>query len=216
VSLYDPGRIENWQAERGGKTYNLMVDLSCGAVIYAEAGEETRPFAPEPTTTKRDIGDSTAASTTAQPKQSVAPTSTAVSSSKTRQPITMSRETKHDGLVLKVFTGYQHQFTGEPFTLTATITNTTGKDITYGVGSGTPNVHLEIPVRIPGFTDFELEGKMWTEDYRFATLRPAKPSQRPSGFRRGALPAGEYEGTAVFTYYIGTGENPGDAKRLEL
>jgi len=30
------------------------------------------------------------------------------------------------------------------------------------------------------------------------------------------LPAGEYEGTAVFTYYTGTAENHGEAMQLEL
>jgi len=34
-TLYDPGKIENWQATRSGKTYNVMVDLRNGAVIYA-------------------------------------------------------------------------------------------------------------------------------------------------------------------------------------
>jgi len=68
VSLYDPGRIENWQATRDGKTYNVMVDLLYGAVIYASVSTgETRPVAPEPTTTKRDMGGSTVASTTEPP-----------------------------------------------------------------------------------------------------------------------------------------------------
>ena len=39
VSLYDPGKVENWQAKRGGKTYDVMVDLRIGAVVYAQAGE---------------------------------------------------------------------------------------------------------------------------------------------------------------------------------
>jgi len=60
-SLYDPGNIENWQAERGGKTYNVMVDLNLGAVIYADAGKKTRPVATEPTTTGRGAGSTTTA-----------------------------------------------------------------------------------------------------------------------------------------------------------
>ena len=198
VSLYDPGNIENWQAERGGKTYNVMVDLPHGAVIYADAGE-TRLAAPEPTT-RRDTGNNTM---TATPNT-------------TRPDLALNRQAEKDGLMLRVNANSQYPLTGEPFTLTATITNTTGHDITYGVGSGTPNVHLEIQVRIPGFIDLDLEGKMWTEDYRFATLKAGETFTETIRFSSGELPAEEYEGTAVFTYYTGTGENPGEAKRLEL
>jgi beta-lactamase regulating signal transducer with metallopeptidase domain len=34
-SLYDPGNVENWQAEYKGKTYDVMVDLQFGYVVYA-------------------------------------------------------------------------------------------------------------------------------------------------------------------------------------
>jgi hypothetical protein len=128
----------------------------------------------------------------------------------------MSREIRQDGLVLRVLTYYEKNFTGEPFTLTAAVTNTTGRDITYGANSSTLNMHQEIKVNIPGFTDLDIDGKMMTEDYRFATLKAGETFTETIRFSPGALPAGEYEGTAVFTYYTGTGENPGDARQLEL
>lgn len=153
----------------------------------------------------------------------------------------MRREIKKDGLVLEAGTGYQHQFTGEPFTLTASITNTTGHDITYGVGSGTPDMHREIEVVIGpksgygSFIDMDTWGKLMTADYKFATLKAGEtftetirliPGTTFANYREDVdvlsspefswFPAGEYQGTAVFTYYTGTGENPGKAKKLQL
>jgi len=175
--------------------------------------------------------------TQTQSKPSTAPTSTTKSTSRvTRPDITMSREAKKDGLVLKVFTGYQHQYTGEPFTLTVSITNTTEHDIIYGADN-TPNLHSEIKVRIAGkgndqFTDMDVWGKLSLLNYRYATLKAGETYTQTMRFLPGAplgnprtelseqdidlFPAGEYEGTAVFTYYAGSKENPGEAKLLEL
>jgi len=160
--------------------------------------------------------------------------------SKTRPDIAMSRKTEHDGLVLQIDTGYQHQYTGEPFTLTATVTNTTGKDITYGVGSGTPNMHMEIQVSIYGpntamFVDMDTYGKVHTDDYRYTTLKAGETFTQTIRFLPGTptgsdgeismddvawFPAGEHEGEARFTYFTGTGENPGEnpgeVKHLQL
>ena len=36
MTLYNPGVTENWAAERGGKTYNVMVNLLFGYIIYAD------------------------------------------------------------------------------------------------------------------------------------------------------------------------------------
>jgi len=135
----------------------------------------------------------------------------------TRPDLAIRQETEKDGLLLRIEADYAYKFTEEPFTLTATVTNTTGEDITYGVGSGTPNVHQEILVRIPGFTDLDIEGKMMTVDYRFATLMAGETFTETIRFSPNALPAGEYEGTAVFAYYPNYDPaNPGEAKQLQL
>jgi hypothetical protein len=149
----------------------------------------------------------------------------------------MTRETKQDGLVLKLFTGYQHQFTGEPFTLTASITNTTGQDIAYRLPSGTPNMHLEIQVRIRGqnndeFIDMDTYGKVRTDDYTYAVLKAGATFTQTIRFLPGSAsggywadltsqtinwyPAGEYKGTAKFEWVAGTSENPGETKQLLL
>jgi len=154
-------------------------------------------------------------STQTSPKQSTTSPSTSKPPDKTIHPALILRETKQDGLLLRVQVGLK-SFSGEPITLTATITNTTKHDVTYGVGSGTPNVHQEIRVSIPGFTDMDLDGKVWTDDYRFVTLKVGETFTETIRFSPGGLPAGEYEGTAVFTYYTVLGESPGEAKRLEL
>ena len=153
----------------------------------------------------------------------------------TRPALALIREVEKDGLLLRVESDYAYKFTEEPFILTATVTNTTGKDITYGVGSGTPNVHKEMLVNIPGFTDMDIYGKMFNEMYMFATLKAGESFTETIRFMPGIprsssvddvalpdkdinwLPAGEYEGTAVFTYYPNYDPaNPGEAKQLQL
>jgi len=218
-SLYDPGKIENWQAQRDGKQYNVMVDLPHGAVVYATI--EAVPI-DEP-----------------QYQSSPAPTTTQAPPSRTRQSITMTREIKQDGLVLKVFTGYQHQFTGEPFTLTATVTNTTDKDIVFGADN-TPDLHSEIRVSIPGtndgaFTDIDIWGKLSDLNYKYVVLKAGETYTQTMRFLPGKalgsyrddlskqdidwFPAGEYEGTAIFAWhpeYPDAGLGPRDAKLIEL
>ena len=151
----------------------------------------------------------------------------------TRPDINLLREVEQDGLVLRVFSEYQYKFTGEPFTLTASITNNAGRDITYGAGSGMPNMHDEIQVRIaPDFIDMDTYGIIRVAFLRFATLKAGEtitltirflPGE-PRGEYQGDLseqeinwyPAGEYQGTALFTWYTGTKENPGEEKQLRL
>jgi len=175
----------------------IPLALACVLLLSLAACAVTPPGEPTTTTT--------------------APPATTEQSRRTRQPITMSREIRQDGLVLRVLTYYEKNFTGEPFTLEAAITNTTGRDITYGVGSGTPNVHLEIRVSIPGFTDLDLEGKMFDEMYKFTALQAGEAFTETIHFSPNALPAGEYEGTAIFTYYPAYDPmNPGEAKQIEL
>jgi len=153
---------------------------------------------------------------------------------RTRPAITMQREAEKDGLILRVFTGYAHQLAGEPFVLTASITNTTGMDITYGVGSGTLNMHMEIKVETP-FIDMDTYGKAWTEDYRWATLKAGETFAQTMNLLPGYViesgaywadldaqeiewyPAGEYKGTASFVWISPT-DNPGGGNNqlLEL
>ena len=149
----------------------------------------------------------------------------------------MTREATQDGLVLRVETGYQQKLTDEPFTLTVSVTNTTKKDITYGAGSGTPNMHQEIPVSIRGkgnvqFIDMDTWGKIMTDDFKFATLKAGETYTQAMRFLPGTplgdyqqelskqdiawFPAGEYQGTAVFTWYTGTGWEPGETKELKV
>ena len=159
-----------------------------------------------------------------------------VPSGMTRPDMGNHHEIEQDGLLLYVDAGYLHYFVGEPFTLTATITNTAGCDITYGAGSGTRNIHDEIQVRIRGkngvvFTDMDVYGKIVTADMVLDTLKAGEIFTETIRFLPGVprgnssnismedvdwLPAGEYEGTAVFTYFTGTLEHPGEQKQLQL
>jgi len=166
------------------------------------------------------------------------PTSTTVSPSRTRQPMLMIRETKQDGLVLRVETNFQKHFTGEPFTLTASVTNTTGKDIAYWADI-TPNLHSEIAVNILGknekaFIDMDTWGQLSLLTGNFFTLKAGETYTQTMRFLPGAsdnvrtydlqnmnwFPAGEYEGTAVFTYlpdtYSATLDNHEKTKELTL
>jgi len=87
-------------------------------------------------------------------------------------------------------------------------------------------MHMEIPVSIRGknnasFTDLDTWGKMMTADYKYATLKAGETFAQTIRFLPGVpdgdmFPAGEYEGTAVFTYFTGTMENPGEQKQLQL
>ena len=187
--------------------------------------------------------DITVGATTAEPTttgapsdaQSTAPTNTGRPSG-TVLPMEVDHESKQDGLLLRVKENSIGHFAGEPFTLTAAITNTTGRDIIYGADN-TPNLHSEIKVRIAGksnaqFTDMDVWGKLSLLNYRYATLKAGETYTQTMRFLPGAplgnprtelskqdidlFPAGDYEGTAVFTYYTGTMEDPGTAKQLEL
>ena len=206
-SLYDPGNIENWQAVRGGKTYNVMVDLRNGAVVYAAIDTATTPGT---STTETSSPTQNQHGTSAPPASITEPPTRKVPA------LILHREITQDGLLLQVDSARQYNFTGEPFTLTASITNTTGKDITYGAGSGTRNMHQEIQVNLPGFTDMDLVGKIWTDDYRLDTLRAGETFTQTIRFSPDTLPAGEYKGTAAFTWFTGTGENPGERKQLQV
>jgi len=172
----------------------------------------------------------------AEPDPSTAaPPVTSAPAMTTRPDIAMQREAEKDGLVLRVDIGYLYQFAGESFVLMASITNTTDKAITYGVGSGTPDVHMEISVRMePGFIDMDIFGKAWTEDYRWATLKAGETFTQTMNLLPGSVvegdvhwanlgaqavswhPAGEYKGTASFAWITGTPDDPGETKRLEL
>ncbi len=153
--------------------------------------------------------------------------------SKTRPPISMLCETEKEGLLLRVASGYQHHYTGEPFTVKASITNTTLRTVNYGVASGASNMHFEIPVTIPpGFIDMDTYGKLYTADFRIKKLKPGETFTETIRFLPGTprenngmtldleniewFPAGQYTGTAVFTWFTGTAENPGKTKRMEL
>ena len=150
----------------------------------------------------------------------------------TRPDLAMQREEEKDGLVLRVDIGYLYQFAGEPFVLTATITNTTDEDITYGVGSGTLNMHMEIKVETP-FIDMDTYGKAFTEKYRYATLKAGETFTQTMNLMPGYViesdvywdlsmqqihwyPAGEYRGTASFAWITGPIDNPGEPQRLDL
>ena len=169
------------------------------------------------------------------PQQSTMPTSKTLSEGQTRPDLAIRQEAKKDGLLLQVEADYAYKFTGEPFILTATITNTTGHDITYGAGSGMRNVHQEIQVHIRGkngaeFTDMDIYGKIMTADMKLDTLKAGETFTETIRFLPGAprsdseidlqdidwFPAGEYKGTAEFMYFTGTMENPGEQKKLQL
>jgi len=148
--------------------------------------------------------------------------STSVPAMTTRPDLALHVEAEKDGLVLLVDTGYKYLFAGEPFVLTASIANTTDKDITYGAGSGTPNMHMEIPVCFePYFIDMDTYGKIMTDDYRFATLKAGETFTQTMNLMPGPAigdwyPAGEYKGTATFSWITGTPDDPGETKLLEL
>ena len=166
--------------------------------------------------------------------------STSVPAMTTRPDLAMQREAEKDGLVLRVDIGYLYQFAGEPFVLTASITNTTGEDITYGVGSGTLDMHMEIKVRMePDFIDMDTYGKAWNEEYRYATLKAGETFTQTVNLLPGAIntesdaywnawadldvqtidwyPAGEYKGTATFSWIPGTPEGfEGNSALIEL
>jgi len=171
--------------------------------------------------------------------QSTAPsTTTTVPTSRPKPALILSREIEKDGLLLRVYSDFQYIFTGEPFTLTASITNTTGRDITYAAGSSTLNMHREIKVSIPGkgnyhFTDMDTWSKIQLLDYRTATLKAGETYTQTIRFLPGAplgdlrtelskqemnwFPAGEYTGTAVFAWHSdGTEVTPHNANLLEL
>jgi len=127
------------------------------------------------------------------------------------------------------------------FSFAYRITNTTGHDLTYGVGSGTLNMHMEIKVRMePDFIDMDTYGKAWNEEYRYATLKAGETFKQTMNLMPGAIntesdaywngywadlsaqeidwyPPGEYRGTAVFSWIPGTPEGfEGNSERLEL
>jgi hypothetical protein len=158
-----------------------------------------------------------------------------LSEGQTRPDLAIRQEAEKDGLLLQVEADYAFKFTEEPFTLTATITNTSGHDITYGAGSGTRNVHQEIQVHIRGkndaeFTDMDIYGKIMTADMKLDTLKAGETFTETIRFLPGAprsdseidlqdidwFPAGEYKGTAEFMYFTGTMKNPGEQKKLQL
>lgn len=189
------------------------------------------------TTRSGAAGRSTKATTTSTSSKSSTKTTTAVSPSRTRPAIAMHREAKKDGLLLQVSTSYQHQFAGEPFTVTASITNTTRHDITYGLPSGTPNMHLEIRVAVRGennieFIDMDTHGKAMTEDYKYAVLKAGETFTQTIRFLPGYgtggywadlssqtihwYPAGTYNGTAKFSWMTGTAAQPGETKHVQL
>jgi len=151
----------------------------------------------------------------------------------TRPDLMLQREAEKDGLVLRVSSDYQFKFTGEPFVLTASITNTTDRDITYGLASGTPDMHLEIHLRMePDFIDMDTYGKAMNTEYRYAVLKAGETFTQTMNLLPGTAsggywadlstqeidwyPAGEYRGTAVFSWIPGTPDNPGETKRVEL
>jgi len=207
--------------------------MLAGVLLLGCAGCGGRPSGDDPTTgtTGPEPISSLGEDATAAPTVSTAP------GSKGRPDIAMNHEVEKDGLVLRVYSGYQHQYTDEPFTLTASITNNTGRDIPYTLPSCTPDMHLEIRVRIDGpnnaeFIDMDTYGKGMDLGMKTAVLKAGEtftetirflPGQ-PRGDYQSALskqeidwfPAGEYKGTALFTWYTGTGENPGEAKQLQL
>ena len=147
----------------------------------------------------------------------------------------MNHEIERDGLLLRVQENSIGHFAGEPFALTASITNTGKNDITYGVGTGTPGMHMEIQVRIEGpndaqFTDMDTWGRIMTMDYKFATLKaggtytqemrllPGVPQGYSDKIALDAVnwfPAGEYRGTATFTHYPSGGFS-GEAVQMVL
>lgn len=172
-----------------------------------------------------------------EPDEPSEPAASGTAATMARAEVFMLRELAQDGLLLRVSTNYQEYAVGESILLEATVTNTGDKAVTYGAGSSTPDVHQEIPVEIgraqgAGFVDRGLYGRFWTDDYGFAVLQPGESvtlsyeflpgyPQNSSGDLRDLeqmnwYPAGEYTGTAAFTRYSGTGENPGEATRMEL
>ena len=146
----------------------------------------------------------------------------------TRPDLALHAEAEKDGLVLLVDAGYKYQFAGEPFVLTASITNTTDKDITYGLTSSSLDMHFEIGVRFePEFIDMDTYGKAWDCMIRYATLKAGETFTQTMNLMPGYViesdaywadlsvqeikwyPAGEYKGTASFAWITGTPDDPG-------
>lgn len=162
-----------------------------------------------------------------KPPSNTKMTTTSVPVSRTRPAIAMSREAEKDGLVLRVQAAYAHQWAGEAFAVTAAITNTTKEDIHYTLPSGTPGMHLEIRVTIRGknnieFIDMDTYGKAMTEDMKIAVLKPGETFTETIRFQPGSAsgddwyPAGEYEGTATFTWIVGAMDYPQETQQLSL
>jgi len=207
----------------------LALALVFAGMVLAFAGcsGEEKPDEPTVTTETTTEASTTEAptieiTTTEVPSITSKPT-TANSTSKTRPAITMNKETEKDGLALRVSTAYQHQYTGEPFTLTASITNTTDKDITYLFGGGQPNEHLEIRVRIePEFIDMDTFGNPYIYNMNVETLKAGETFTESIRFLPGTAsgsgrdlstqeidwyPAGEYAGTATFRWHNDAGQS---------
>ena len=158
--------------------------------------------------------------------------------SRTRPHITMAREAERDGIVLKVFAPYLHQFTGEPFVLTVSVTNTTGKDIVYATGiANWGSIHQSFVIHRPGEKDaglanMETYGKLGPHEEFYAVLKAGEThtetirylSGVPQGHHTVPLSeqeidwytAGEYMGVAEFIWFTGTLENIGEMKKLPL
>ena len=87
-----------------------------------------------------------------------------------------------DGLVLDVFAPAKVPY-GQDFTVSAIITNTTDKPITYTLVSCTPDMHLEIDVDIKdkngrAFIDKDTAGKCMAEAMLQKTLAPGESFQQ--------------------------------------
>jgi len=202
------------------KLFALLITAALLLGLGACGGGEDNPTTPPDTT----------------PTQSTAPTSKTLAEGQTRPDPALIRDIEKDSLLLRVESDYAYKFTEEPFTLTATVANTTGQDITFSAGSSMRNVHGEIQVRIGGkrdgqFTDMDVYGKLITADMKLDTLKAGETFTETIRFLPGVprgdsnnismedvdwFPAGEYEGTAVFTYFTGTMEHPGEQKQLDL
>lgn len=208
----------------GGPVTGPVTSTGAAAEPASISGEPTETSVAPPDTTERRGSGAAATKTTASPSGTVL-------------PMVVNHEIKQNGLVLRVRENSIGHFTGEAFTLTAEITNTTRQDLTYGVGTGTPGMHMEIQLHIEGpggarFTDMDTWGKIMTMDYKLATLKAGETYTQTMrllpGVPRGEywqdiskqqtdwFPAGEYQGTAVFTYYPDPGGFSGEAKQVVL
>ena len=152
---------------------------------------------------------------------------------RTRDNVELLREAEQDGLLLRVHSPYQQQFKGEVFTVTASVTNTTNRDILYDVLTGVPDMHHEIQVTIePGFLDMDTFGKFQSGEYRYATLRAGETFEQTIRFLPGVpkgasleidldnmnwFPAKDYTGVALFTWYTGnSAAEPGETRELRV